>query len=159
MITSRTSSWLAAPRVSSPPSLTRTPLADRLAPAPTHDRPLCLLPEPSRATPLPSATSPTPNAAITRRPRAKRATATRRRLRIRPNPLVTYQVQLIDPPQTLPSARAHATLAPTAGLLHRVSRARARARRAGGRARGGSATRAAASGSSRCDARALNGAR
>ena len=61
-------SWLAAPRGSSPPSLTRAPLADRLAPATPHDRPLCLLPEPSRATPLPSATSPTPSAAITRRP-------------------------------------------------------------------------------------------
>ena len=73
MITSRTSSWLAAPRVSSHPSLTRSPPADRLAPTPPHARPLRSSPEQSRATPLPSAASPTPGATIVRRPATKRA--------------------------------------------------------------------------------------
>ena len=64
---------LAAPCGSSPPSLTRAPLADRLAPTPSYARPLRSSPEQSRATRLPCATSPTPGATIIRRPATKRA--------------------------------------------------------------------------------------
>ena len=66
-------SWLAAPRSSSPPSLTRAPLADRLAPTPLHAHLLCSSPEQSRATPLPSAAFPMLRATIITRPAAKRA--------------------------------------------------------------------------------------
>ena len=66
-------SWLAAPRSSSPPSPTRAPLDDRLAPTPLHAHPPRGSPEQSRATPLPCATFPTPGAAIIRRPATKRA--------------------------------------------------------------------------------------
>ena len=66
-------SWLAAPRSSSPPSLTRAPPADRLAPMTPHARTLCSSPEQSRTTPLPSAAFPTLGAAIIKRPATKRA--------------------------------------------------------------------------------------
>ena len=66
-------SRLAAPRSSSPPSLTRAPPADRLAPTTPHDHPLCSSPERSRATPLPSAALPTLGATIITRPATKRA--------------------------------------------------------------------------------------
>ncbi len=61
-------SWLAAPRGSSPPSLTRPPPANRLAPATPPPRPLCCSTEQSRATPRPCATFPAPTAAIITRP-------------------------------------------------------------------------------------------
>ena len=44
------------------------PSADRLAPTPAHAHPLCSPPEQSRATPLPSAASPTPGATIVSAP-------------------------------------------------------------------------------------------
>jgi hypothetical protein len=66
-------SWLAAPRSSSPPSLTRAPPADRLAPMTPHARPLRSSPEQSRTTPLPCTTFPTLGAAIIKRPATKRA--------------------------------------------------------------------------------------
>jgi hypothetical protein len=61
-------SWLATPRGSSPPSLTRPPPANRLAPAPPPPRPLCCSTEQSRATPRPCATFPAPTATIITRP-------------------------------------------------------------------------------------------
>ena len=61
-------SWLATPRGSSPPSLTRPPPANRLAPATPPPRPLCCSTEQSRATPRPCATFPAPTTTIITRP-------------------------------------------------------------------------------------------
>ena len=80
-------------RVAPPHSLTRPPPANQLTSAPPPPRPLCCSTEQSRAAPLPCATFPAPGAAISRRPppNGHHATTAGRRVRIRPNSLVTYK--------------------------------------------------------------------